>query len=121
MADKRRAMGHYVSLLILVAATTALSLSAADAGPLMRVGRPILVILVAVLFSLGRRWARWLLLMLSIGAILAGPLSVANGIAPWYLAGFLSWTMSLICLLAMIAIFRGAPAEGGSGTPRPGS
>ena len=104
---QRSRAGLYFSLLALVVATTALSFSVANAGPLVRYGRPVLVVFAAVLVVMGHQWARWLLLFLSLGALLAGPLGAANGITPWYMAGLLLWTTSLVCLFALIAVFRG--------------
>ena len=63
-----RSAGFYVSLLILVIASSALSLMDAGSGPVMRFGWPVLVILSVALLVLGRVWARWLILALDLGA-----------------------------------------------------
>jgi len=56
-------------------------------------GRPLLLVLTSVLIWHGRLWARWLLVLVGLGFLLAGPLAAASGV-PFFFAGLLFWMVS---------------------------
>lgn len=59
-------------------------------------GRPLVVLLAGVLVWQGRRWARWVILLVGLGALLAGPLGMMNGTSLFSPAGLFLWSVSAV-------------------------
>jgi hypothetical protein len=116
-----RKLGLSISLAVLLAATTYFSVVAPDSPPLTRFGRPALVALAATLVLHGRAWARWLLLLLSLGPLFAGPIGTANGVRPATAAGAFLWVVSAACALALLSVFRTERPRDGTGLAGPES
>src|SRR6266496_508188 len=84
------------SLVTIVALTVGLSALDGSASPTARFGRPLIVVLACVLVWQRRLWARWLLVLLGLGVLLAGPIAWGNNLPPWTVGGALLWAASLV-------------------------
>jgi hypothetical protein len=92
------------SLVVLFVLNLALSLFVAGA-PVARFGRPVLVAAACVLVWQGRNWGKWLLALLSLGVLLAGPISVGNHLSPTSLGGLLMWLVSVLTAVSLGMLF----------------
>jgi hypothetical protein len=98
--DGRRLMA--MSLAVILVLNVTLSVIGGSSGaPVTRYGLPALVALACILVWQGRGWARLLLVLLSIGVLLAGPIMVGNGVSPLSVAGALGWLASILCAVAL--------------------
>jgi len=95
-----------LSLCVIVVLTIALSVFAGGvSSPATTYGRPVVVGLGCILVWQGRLWARWLLVLLGLGVIFAGPLAMANGLPFSSSGGMLAWTASGLYLASLLALF----------------
>jgi hypothetical protein len=96
-----------ISLSVLLVLNAALSLFA-QAAPATRYGRPALAAAACLLIWQGRDWGKWLLALLSLGILLAGPISLGSHLSPVSLGGLLMWVVSAATAVSLWALFRNA-------------
>jgi len=94
-----------ISLVVIVALTIGLAALPASSSAAVRFGRPLIVILAAALVFQGRGWARWLLVLLGLGILLAGPIAWGNNLPPWTMGGALFWLASILYAASLIILF----------------
>jgi hypothetical protein len=106
MSDSGRGRALVVSSLVtIVALTVGLSALGGSASPAARFGRPLIVVLACLLVWQRRLWARWLLLLLGLGILLAGPIAWGNNLPPWTVGGALFWAASLLYAGSLFILF----------------
>jgi hypothetical protein len=94
------------SLLTILALTAGLALLAgASSAPAVRYGRPLIVALSCLLVWQRRLWARWLLVLLGLGILLAGPIALGNNLPPWTVGGALFWLASILYAVSLFILF----------------
>jgi hypothetical protein len=93
------------SLVTIVALTMGLSALGGSASPAARFGRPLIVVLACLLVWQRRLWARWLLVLLGLGVLLAGPIAWGNNLPPWTVGGALFWAASLLYAASLFILF----------------
>ena len=112
------------SLLTILALSLGLAfLGASTSTVAVRYGRPLAVALACVLVWQGRSWARWLLILLGLGILLAGPIAMGNGVSPLTLAGVGFWLASVLYAASLVILFvspggRAHPAAPPSARPQ---
>ena len=100
------------SLLTIFALTVGLALlGGASSSPAVRYGRPLIVALSCLLVWQGRLWARWLLVLLGLGILLAGPIALGNNLPPWTVGGALFWLASILYAVSLVILFRSRDAR----------
>jgi hypothetical protein len=93
-------------LAIIVAITIALSwFAGTPSSAVTTYGRPVAAVLAGLLVWQGRLWARWLLVWLGLGPVLAGPIAMAKGIPFSSPYGLLFWGTSVLYLACLLALF----------------
>ncbi len=100
-----------VSLVVVFALSTALDLWGTASAPAVRYGRPLAMALSCLLVWQRRLWARWLVALLALGILFAGPLAMANGLGPWTLGGALLWAVSFLTAGSLFTLFRSPDAR----------
>ena len=93
------------SLLTITALTVGLSALGGSAAPAARFGRPLIIVLGCLLVWQRRLWARWLLVLLGLGILLAGPIAWGNNLPPWTVGGALFWAASLLYAGSLFILF----------------
>jgi hypothetical protein len=100
------------SLVTILALSLALALlPGASASAAVRYGRPLAVGLACLLVWQGRSWARWLLVLLGLGIILAGPIAMGNGLSPWTSRGAVFWLASILYVASLAILFASRSAR----------
>jgi hypothetical protein len=109
------------SLAVILALNLGLSaLAGTAANPAVRFGRPAVVALTCILVWQGRGWARLLLVLLSLGVVLAGPISLGNGLSPLSVGGVAAWLASVVCGAALGLLYFAPSIRAAFATARAG-
>jgi hypothetical protein len=106
MSDSARGRALVItSLVTIMVLTVGLSALGGSASPVARFGRPLIVVLASLLVWQRRLWARWLLVLLGLGILLAGPIAWGNNLPPWTVGGALFWAASLLYAGSLFILF----------------
>ena len=93
------------SLAAVVLIAAAFAVLGSSQSAIAQFGRPLIILLAALLVWQGRGWARWLIVVPGIGFLLAGPLGAANGLPLLSLGGLLFWLTSVLYAGAIWVLF----------------
>jgi len=95
-----------ICLVVVLGLNLGLSVIGGSSGsPATVYGRPVLVALGGLLVWQGRGWARLLLILLSMGVLLAGPIALGNGLSPLSTGGAVSWLASALCAVSLATLY----------------